>query len=90
MRWITESLATLTEEGKAWDEHLAEVQFSINNTVHRTTKRIPSELLLGYKPRQPSDAKLQAEVQIVQALDDINQIRDETPKRISSDQVQQK
>ena len=49
-----------------------------------------NELLLGYKPRQLSDAQLQTQVQIVQALDDINQIRDEATKQISSDQVQQK
>lgn len=50
-RTITQSLSILTDmlEGEDWDEKLPEVQWVMNNTVHRVTKQTPSEIIFTYK-----------------------------------------
>lgn len=38
-----------------WDECLKMLQIGINSTVHKTTKAVPSEVLLGYRLRGDKD-----------------------------------
>lgn len=33
-----------------------EIQFAMNNTVNATTLKTPSELLMGFYPRNPAEA----------------------------------
>lgn len=50
-RTITQSLSILTDlvEEEDWDEKLPEVQWIMNNTIHRATKQTPSEIIFTYK-----------------------------------------
>ncbi|GLV33371.1 hypothetical protein CBL_20117 [Carabus blaptoides fortunei] len=47
---IEEKASTTAQENK-WDDVLPKIQFAINNTVHKGTKKTPSELLFGYAPK---------------------------------------
>lgn len=49
---ITTSLACISDgtECLNWDEKLLDLQLSINNTVHRVTRKTPSEIIFKYKP----------------------------------------
>lgn len=43
------------EKENTWDEHIGEIQLSINTTVNKSTGKSPSELLFGYKLINPSE-----------------------------------
>nr|CAI5852307.1 unnamed protein product [Callosobruchus analis] len=65
---------------------------SINNVPHSTTKRTPSELLLGYHPRAMNDSFLSNVVANVdeEACRNVEETRNETGERIRSAQEKQK
>lgn len=46
-RMITLMIAKLSETSSKWDRVLEQVEFSVNNTVCRTTGEIPARLLFG-------------------------------------------
>ncbi|XP_011313637.1 uncharacterized protein K02A2.6-like [Fopius arisanus] len=91
-RTLLNSLAA-TCAGKpeeTWDEYVKVVQSGINSTVHRTTKKSPTQLLFGYKPRGMADAKLVASIQDTLDQIDLEQLRKETKEIIDKDQKSQK
>lgn len=62
-RVIISSLGTTTNnEGHDWDKRLLDVQWAINNTEHRITKRTPYEIMYGRKGRGISDNPLTIEI----------------------------
>ena len=52
---MTSTLAKLVELvcQADWSKHLTRVEYALNNTVHSTTKKLPSELLFGVAQRGP-------------------------------------
>ncbi|GJQ79646.1 hypothetical protein Trydic_g11536, partial [Trypoxylus dichotomus] len=56
-RTLIPAIATMTKdpEGRDWDVVLGQVQFSLNNTVHKTTQTTPFRLLFNCQPRAYGD-----------------------------------
>jgi transposase InsO family protein len=60
---ITTCLATTSNrEGDDWDEKLFEVQWAINNSVHKVTKRTPFDIIFTYKGGGTVDNPLTLEI----------------------------
>lgn len=56
---ITNAIATMaTAEGQDWDQNLRSIQWSLNNTSNKTTRRSPHEFLFSYTPRNEDDTSL--------------------------------
>lgn len=60
---ILSCLSTTINKENEWEKKLPQIQFSINNVMNNTTRKTPSELLMGYKPRGASDSLLTIEIQ---------------------------
>jgi hypothetical protein len=41
----------VTEQGRQWDQILAQEEFAFNNSVNRSTGKIPFEIMYGIQPR---------------------------------------
>lgn len=62
-RVIKNGLATVTnKEGDDWDEKLLDVQWAINNSEHRVTKRTPFEIVFHHRSRGVANNPLTAEI----------------------------
>jgi hypothetical protein len=89
-RSILDILLT-TEEENRWDEQVRAVQFAINNTRNQSTKKTPSELLLGYISRGGEDVQLRDEVVVAsKMLEDVVAARQEAAENIGKAQERQK
>ncbi|CAB3247216.1 unnamed protein product [Arctia plantaginis] len=91
-RTITEALATSNhgKDERRWDESIIDVQIGLNTTVHKTTRKSPSELLFGFNINHRAQGILSTiinETINVIPSDELNTIRNEASKRI---EVQQK
>lgn len=55
---ILESLKTIgaNDTDDRWDQYIKVLQQGLNSTIHKTTKAVPSEVLLGYRLRMDSDS----------------------------------
>lgn len=53
---ILDASRTSSKTEKEWAKILGKIQFALNNSVNSTTGKSPNELLMGYKPQNPSDA----------------------------------
>lgn len=64
-RVILNCLPTITSDSEHydWDEKIYDVQWAINNSTHRITKRTPAELVFNYKPIGKEDSALTRENQ---------------------------
>ena len=64
-RVLITCLATITEheEDRDWDEKLLDVQWAINNSVHRVTKRAPYEIVFNHRAVGRLDNPLTKEIQ---------------------------
>ena len=62
---ILNCLPTMTSDidHSDWDERVYEVQWAINNSTHRITKQMPSELIFNYKSMGKQDSLLTREIQ---------------------------
>lgn len=75
-------LLTSTLEEERWDENVRKIKFAISNTVNKSTGETPSELLLGYKPRDGIDTVLKDEVtQVKNMVIDIHIEREKAANR---------
>lgn len=83
-------LATTLEEER-WDENVRAAQFSINNTVNKSTGRTPSKLLFGFEPRGGADILLREEVSKASTIiDDLMDERQRAYDQIVKAQEEQK
>ena len=41
----------VTEQGRQWDQILAQAEFAFNNSVNRSTGKSPFEIVYGIHPR---------------------------------------
>lgn len=90
-RTILAALLPSVPEEELWDEHVRSVQFAINNVENKSTGKTPSQLLLGYIPRNSSDALLIDEVRpIPDIIENLVSIREEAANKIQSAQTKQK
>lgn len=91
-RTLLNSLSTTCggESEDSWDNHVKKVQSAINCTSNRTTKRSPSQLLLGYKPKSVADAVLSGEIQATLDQLDLQELRKEAKKATDLEQIEQK
>ncbi|CAB3241848.1 unnamed protein product [Arctia plantaginis] len=85
-RTITEALATSNhgKDERRWDESIIDVQIGLNTTVHKTTRKSPSELLFGFNINHRAQGILSTiinETINVIPSDELNTIRDEASKR---------
>ncbi|KAI8441761.1 hypothetical protein MSG28_005453 [Choristoneura fumiferana] len=64
-RTITEALAAANNDGaeNKWDEHVAKVQWSLNNTLNKGIGRTPAEVLFGIKMTGIADSRLSLSLQ---------------------------
>lgn len=91
-RTVLDSLAATCAGGteETWDESVKKVQSAINCSTNRTTRRSPTELLLGYKPRSMADAKLIASIQDTLDQIDLREMREDAKKSTEIEQLKQK
>ena len=87
-RTVLNALATSSENEESWDEAVQMVQFSINNTLNKTTNKTPSELLMGYKPSQCGLAKIIPNLADIGR--DLTKLREEAVTRTAEEQGRQK
>lgn len=61
---ILSCLATSTHnrDSDDWDDRLCEVQFAINSSKHRVTRRTPFEIVFNYKPNGVYESPLTREI----------------------------
>lgn len=57
-RTILSTLAASLSEEKRWDWDVPRVVWGLNNTVNKATGKCPSELLLGYRPRNAVESQI--------------------------------
>lgn len=59
-RTVLDALSTKThgKDDRSWDEFVPDIQIGINTTIHKTTKKSPSELLFGFNITNPSESIL--------------------------------
>lgn len=90
-RSITPMIATMCKQAdnKDWDNFVGIVQYSLNNTYHRTIKTTPFKLLLSYSPRNVSGGVLE-DVLRQQNSDHIDNVRELALKSIIEEQNKQK
>lgn len=89
---ILNALSTQNFNGdeREWDKQLGKVQWGINNTIHATTKKCPSELLFGLKLSNPAENRLASGINDVQSPDKINETRQKASDNIKVMQQKQK
>ncbi|XP_033333276.2 uncharacterized protein LOC117224434 [Megalopta genalis] len=91
-RTLLSSLAA-TCAGEAedkWDDKVKQVQSAINCTTNRTTRKSPTQLLFGFKPRSLAGAKLLAEIQDTLDQLDLQEMRGAAKAATDADQERQK
>ena len=87
---IATSAAGLPED--KWDTVVKQVQSAMNCTVNKATGVSPLEVLAGYHPRNPANARLSIAVSDAQNLHrlDLQALRNTISSRITEDQRKQK
>ena len=86
-RVLAPALAKLAEAPKKWDLVVAQVEFSINNTVSRSTDETPSRLLFGVEQLGETNDHLRLILEEIQEHDrDLVIIRDKAEKSIVASQ----
>lgn len=73
-----------------WDSHLGKIQWGLNNTVHKTTGRTPSEVLFGTNMNSETNPILNEVIEETRETNDLSVIRREVKDRIDSEQIKQK
>jgi len=80
------------EEGQQWYKVLHEIEYSINNTVNRSTGKSPSQIIFGMNQRGPCTDRLK---DLLETVDnppnrDLSIIRNQAAQRINQSQQRQK
>ncbi|KAK9694599.1 Integrase core domain [Popillia japonica] len=91
-RVLTPAIASLSKdpEGRDWDEVIPQIQWTLNNMSHRTTKETPFFFLFGYNPRDFQGSPLHDEMLQWMSTDrDLTQERKLAHDRIKEDQAEQ-
>lgn len=90
-RTILSALLASAGDDANWDKYVPRIQFALNNTVSQATGKTPSQLLLGYTPRAPTDGMLTANIApVCKVIDDIITVREEASRKIAVDQEAQR
>lgn len=81
-----------SEEGKPWYRVRVQVEHAMNNTIHRSTGKTPSELLFGVDQRDLVNDQLRDLVcdEAKPIVPSLPNIRHEAAQRIAKNQSQQK
>lgn len=61
---VLDKLIAIIPDEVSWDKYLSRVTMSINNSVSESTGKTPNELLLGFRPRQSTEAPLANEIDL--------------------------
>lgn len=86
-----DALRTTINKEKEWEKRLPEIQFALNNSVNATTGKTPSELLMGYRPRNPAEAIINVEIQPNRPIvNSLKELREEVYQQIKRKQNNQK
>ena len=87
-RVLTPALAKLAENPKKWDLALVRVEFSLNNTICRSTGEIPSRLLFGVEQIGETNDHLRLILEEMQEPErNLDIIREEAGKMITASQA---
>lgn len=91
-RTILDSLKTLNEKHgeKDWDIHVGKVQWGLNNTVQKTTGKMPSEVLFGAEMCTEANPMFNEISEVIHKDCDLSSIRHEVKDRIDKEQMKQK
>lgn len=93
-RTILSALTAKTDnkDDRNWDDYILDIQIGLNTTVHKTTGKSPSELLLGFNIRSSSENALSDIIDDVRefSTDDLGQVRSKAGTRIAQQQVKDK
>ena len=57
----------VTEQGHQWDQILAKAKFAFNNSVNRSTRKIPFEIVYGIQPRGIIDLRYMNQDEFISA-----------------------
>lgn len=57
-RTILSMLSASARDNRRWDQKLPNVVWGINNTINKATGKYPSELLLGFRPRNAAESRI--------------------------------
>lgn len=88
---LIESLRSSIKKETEWQKNLMKIQFALNNVINTATNRTPAELLMGYRPRNASEAVLNNEVQPDRpTVSSLTEMREEVRQRVKRKQEQQK
>lgn len=68
-RFLKSTLAKMSDNATDWKKMLGNVQFIINNTLHKSINTTPSKLLLGYDQRRKSDNELKELIDRITQVD---------------------
>lgn len=74
-----------SEKENTWDEHIGEIQLSINTTVNKSTGKSSSELLFGCKLMSPSENIINDVIYLTSdriSGDDLSNMRSEASERV--------
>ncbi|KAK9687924.1 Integrase core domain [Popillia japonica] len=90
-RTLVTAIASMTSdpEGREWDKVMGQVQFSLNNTVHKATGTTPFRLMFNFQPRGYTGQQLQDEVDEY-VREETSDLRKRAIDNIRQDQVRQR
>lgn len=86
-RQLTTMLSKLTNERDDWDEVIDEVEYSMNNTLNKSTNFTPSMLLFGTNQRRTElDTLMDKIVEVIEPERNLEEIRMKAEENIEKSQ----
>lgn len=91
-RSIVDALTAINNDrpDNEWDVMIPRVQWGLNNTVNKTTGKMPSEVLFGIAPVGASDGAMNSVVSEVHECEDREIVRSKVSERVRKEQEKQK
>ncbi|KPJ07652.1 Retrotransposable element Tf2 155 kDa protein type 1 [Papilio machaon] len=75
---------------KEWDCHLGKIQWGLNNTIQKTTRRTPAEVMFGTSMNVSANPILNEISNETREFTDLPTIRQEVKSRTDNEQIKQK
>lgn len=91
-RTILTALSTQTHnlDERVWDNYVGVVQWGLNNTLHKSIGKTPSEVLFGAKMNGEIDSRFDDILEVTRSNSDVIKTREEASSNIKINQTLQK
>lgn len=89
-RTILDALTASLEDEVHWDSLVLKVVWGLNNTINKSTGKVPAELLLGFRPRHQFESKLLNAIGSKVYYDKIQETRKRAAQTIKENQQEAK